>query len=205
MTDEHAPAGPVGPLVGEAPVSAGGGGEVVDLEERAEASEPEVASAHPELEAGDGISTDTERTMLAGILPGSGGRKLEGRAKKILRGSTPLGAFTVDRMLGTPNARESALLTLRGRVAFVDASAMTVAMYFNELGKAKPNKTILDGCAWAMSHAGIAVDSVPISTQDRDRQMADDRKAASMTNAELMQRQADRLRALQEGPAKASA
>ncbi len=140
------------------------------------------------------LPLDEERAILDGIIPGmdAGG----GKGKRRLGQGSQYGRFVAARMLEKPNFRESELLNHRAKVAFVDGAALAVPLYFSELGKPKPNKVILDGAMAAMRGAGIVVDSVPVSQQDRAKQIDVDREAASMSNEDLMRRQQERLRAM---------
>ena len=145
------------------------------------------------------VPLDDERAMLAAMLPGSAGKELRGDAKRILGGSTALGRFVASRMLETPSFRQSSLIYARAKAANIDGASMTVARFYNELGKPNPNKVVLDGCLAVMRGTGIMVDSVPVSQVDRAKQIDEDREAASMTNSELMTRQAERLRLMSGG------
>lgn len=154
---------------------------------------PVVAPVVPVSPAESGEELDEERGILEGIVP---------RKSKRDSATTALGKFVTGRIFVKPNVRESELLHHRAKIAFCDAAALAVPLMFNELGKKKPNPVILNGAQWVLSKSGIAVDSLPVSRDDREKQMADDREAASMTNEELMQRQAARLQAMNASQAK---
>lgn len=157
-------------------------------------AEPPPAVAFPTTPPVSELPLDEERAILDGIIPGmdAGG----GKGKRRLGQGSQYGRFVAARMLEKPNFRESELLNHRAKVAFVDGAALAVPLYFSELGKAKPSKVILDGAMAAMRGAGIVVDSVPVSQQDRAKQIDVDREAASMSNEDLMRRQQERLRAM---------
>ncbi len=155
---------------------------------------PFPVSKVPELDAGA-----TERALLASILPGSEVKGMAGTARRLMQGKSALGRFAAGRMLEKANVRESELLHHRAKVAFVDAAAITVPMFFNELGRTKPNPVVLAGCQWAISKSGIAVDSVPISQEQRTVQMAEDRELANLSPAELKARISERVQNMKLG------
>lgn len=149
------------------------------------------------------VPVDEERAILAGVLPGSekGVRRLRGDAKQLIRSGSALGKFAAHRLLEKPSARESELLNHRAKVAFYDASAMCVPMYFNELGKNHPNKVILDGAMAAMRGAGIVVDSTPLSQADRTKAVDEAIEVSSMSQEQLLARVTQRLAAMRSSPA----
>lgn len=150
---------------------------------------PEIDLDGPEADAED----DAERAMLSEIIPGSDGPTLRTEALRLMRVQSALGHFTAGRLLKKPDREGSELLHHRAKVAFVDGAALAVPMLMSELGSKKPNKQRIDGCLAVIKAAGIAVDSVPVSSKQREKEMAEDREAANASPAELRQRINDRL------------
>lgn len=163
---------------------------------------PPVRPPPPETE----VPIDEERAILSAAIPGSehGSRKLRGEAKQLIRSGSALGRFAAQRILSKADRRESELLNHRAKVAFYDTAALCVNVYYNELGKPKPNKVVLDGAMAAMRGAGIVVDSTPLSQDDRAKAVDEAREVSNMEPAELLSRVTQRLAAMRSKPAGAS-
>jgi hypothetical protein len=163
---------------------------------------PPVRPPPPETE----VPIDEERAILSAAIPGSekGARKLRGEAKQLIRSGSALGRFAAQRILSKADRRESELLNHRAKVAFYDTAALCVNVYYNELGKPKPNKVVLDGAMAAMRGAGIVVDSTPLSQDDRAKAVDEAREVSNMEPAELLSRVTQRLAAMRSKPAGAS-
>lgn len=151
------------------------------------------------------VPMDEERALLAGILPGAESAGRGGSAKDLLKTSSGYGRFVASRMLEKQNFRESALLYHRAKVATVDGASLAPIRFFNELGKDEPNKVVLDACLAVMRGTGIMVDSVPVSTAERNKTIEEDREVASMSPEQLKARVTQRLAEMKSNPAGGSA
>lgn len=152
--------------------------------------------------ASDGLVTvdtapDADRVALEGVLTAPTGKEAsDARVRRLARIKSPLGNYVATRMLGKPSRRESEILLHRSKVAFVDGAAMTVPILFDEIGSKNPNKVRIDACLAVQRGAGIMVDSVPMSAEQRKKSIDHDRKLAERSTEEIKAGLVDRLSAM---------
>lgn len=161
---------------------------------------PEEAPPRPSASAGlvtVDLAPDADRVALEGALTAPAGQEAgDARVRRLGRIKSPLGMFVASKILGKPSRRESEILLHRSRAAFVDGAAMTVPILFNEIGSKNPNKVRIDACLAVQRGAGIMVDSVPVSAEQRKKQIDHDRKLAERSTEEIKAGLVDRLSAM---------
>lgn len=145
------------------------------------------------------VVPDAERAAIQSALSRSRGGGMSQQDRRILRINRPQGRFAAQRLLEGSDTFESELLNRRAKIAFLDSAALCVPALFNELAAKKPNKSRIDGYLAVLRGAGIIVDTAPVSPKDRQKQIDEDRVAASATNEEVKQRIADKMREMNAG------